>query len=92
MSFRKPMRRITSDREEDDCLFNNFFLNLTTLLSLHQLACLRGLCEGWARVHACKPYTDRMYLCDFLKRKCNQAKKAGNTSMEYQNSYWLRLL
>jgi hypothetical protein len=41
MSFRKPLRRITSDREKDDCLFNKKILNLATLLSLHQLACPR---------------------------------------------------
>jgi hypothetical protein len=87
MSFRKPLRRITSDREEDDCLFNKNFLNLAMLLSLHQLACPCGLCEGWAHVHACKPYTGCVYLCDFPKRKFSQAKKAGNTGMEDQNPY-----
>jgi hypothetical protein len=82
MIFRKPLRRITSDREEDDYLFNKKKLNLATLLLLHQLACPHGLCEGWVHVHACRPYTGHVYLCDFPKRKCSQEKKAGSTGME----------
>jgi len=60
MSFRKPLRRITSNREEDDYLFNKKIMNLATLLLPHQLVCPRGLCEGWVRVHARKTYTGRV--------------------------------
>jgi hypothetical protein len=64
-----------------------FFMNLDTRLTLHQLACARGLCEGRVRVHTFRPYTVHVYLCDFRKVKRSQAKKAGNTSMEDHNPY-----
>jgi hypothetical protein len=46
MSSRKPLRRITSDRGEDDCLSKRNFLKSYMRLTLPQLACTRGLCEG----------------------------------------------
>jgi hypothetical protein len=76
MSSRKPLRRITSDRGEDDYISKRNFLKSYTQLTLHQLACLRGLCEGWACVHACRPYTDQEYLYDFPKRQCNLSKES----------------
>jgi hypothetical protein len=75
MSSRKPLRRITSDRGEDDCLPKRNFLKSDTRLILPQLACTHGLCECRAWVHVCKPYTGRMYLYGSRKKKCSQAKK-----------------
>jgi hypothetical protein len=87
MRSKKSLRRITSDSGADDCLSKNKFLNSDTRLTLHQLACARGLCEGRVWVHACIPYTGHVYLYEFCKIKSSQAKKAGNTGMEDQNPY-----
>jgi hypothetical protein len=76
MRSRKPLRRITSDRGEDDCLSKKKKLNSDTRLTLHQLACARGLCEGRAHVHACRPYTGHVYLCDFHKNKMQPSKES----------------
>jgi hypothetical protein len=73
MSSRKPLRRITSDRGEDDCLPKRNFLKSYMRLTLPQLACTRGLCEGRAQVHLCRPYTGCMYLCG--SRKKDEVKK-----------------
>jgi hypothetical protein len=84
---RKPLRSMTSDREEDDCLFfKKYFLNTGMLLTLQQPAYVRGLSKGRVRMYACRPTTGRVHLCNFLKKENNsQAVKAGNTGMEDQN-------
>ena len=60
-------------------------------LTLPQLACTRGLWEGTERVHACRPYTSHMYLCD-LEKKMQSSKETEITGIEDQNLYYLRLL
>jgi hypothetical protein len=42
-------------------------------LTLPQLVCTCGLCEGRVLVHACKPYTSRVYL--YGSRKKNAVKQ-----------------
>jgi hypothetical protein len=56
-------------RVEDDCLFLRRILWVLRHVALHQQAYACGLCEGRARVHACRPYTGRVYLYDFVKIK-----------------------
>jgi hypothetical protein len=73
MSSKKPLRRITSDRGEDDCLSKRNPLKSYTRLTLHQLACTYELCEGRVRVHTCRPYTVHVYHCG--SRKKNAAKQ-----------------
>jgi len=72
-SSSKPLRRIISDRWEDDCLSKRNFMETYMWLTLHQLTCTYGLWEGRARVHACRPYIGCVYLCG--SQKCSQTKK-----------------
>jgi hypothetical protein len=47
-------------------------------LTLPQLACTRGLWEGRARVHACRPYTGRVYLCGSRKKNVVKHRNRDN--------------
>jgi hypothetical protein len=76
MRSRKPLRRITSDREEDDCLSKKKIMNSDTQLTLHQLACARDLYEGRVCVHVCMPYTGRIYLCDLSYKEKHPTKES----------------
>jgi hypothetical protein len=64
---------IDFDREEDDCL--KICMESYTLLLLLQLAFTRGLKESRVRVHACKPYAGRVYLCGSRKHTVKQINR-----------------
>jgi hypothetical protein len=91
MSSRKPLRRINSDRGEDDYLSKRNFLKSYMRLPLPQLACTRRLGEGRAWVHTCRPYTGCMYLCGSLK-KIQSRKETDITGMEDWNLCYLKIL
>jgi hypothetical protein len=78
MSSRKPLRRITSNRGEDDYLPKRNFLKSYTRLTPPQLVCTCGLCEGRARVHACIPYTGCVYLCGSRKKYAVKKRNIDN--------------
>jgi hypothetical protein len=78
MISKKPLRRINSDRGEDDYLSKRNFLKSYTRLKLHQLACTHRLCEGRARVHACRPYIARVYLCGSRKKNTSKQRNKDN--------------
>jgi hypothetical protein len=84
MSSRKPLRRITSDRGEDDYLSKINFLKSYTRLTLHQLACTRELCEGREQVHARRPCTGHVYLCGSCKKIATK-QRTKITGIEDQN-------
>jgi hypothetical protein len=80
MSSRKPLRRIISDRGEDDCLSKRNFLKSYMRLTLPQLACTCELWEGRVQVHACRPYTG---MClHWYWKKMHSSKETEITGME----------
>jgi hypothetical protein len=67
---RKPLRSMTSDREEDDWLFfKNDFLNIGMLLILQHPTYVRSMSKGRACMYVCKPTTSCVHLCNFSKKK-----------------------
>jgi hypothetical protein len=78
---------MTSIREEVDYLFlKKYFLDTGTLLTLKQLAYVRGLSKGRACMYTCRPTVGRVHLCNFSKRKLTvKADKAWSTGMVDQN-------
>jgi hypothetical protein len=64
MSSRKPLRRTTSNRGEDDYLSRRNFLKSYTRLILDQLACKQGLCEGRAWVRSSLGFMSNFGMSD----------------------------
>jgi hypothetical protein len=50
-------------------------LNTGTLLTLQQPAYVCGLSKGRARMHACRPTTGHVHLCNFSKNENQQSSK-----------------
>ena len=84
MSSRKPLRRITSDRGEDNCLSKRNYLESYTRLTLPQLECIGDFCEGRVRVHASRPYIGACTSVG-LEKKMQSSKETEITGMEDQN-------
>jgi hypothetical protein len=70
MRSRKPLRSMTSIREEFDCLFlKKYFIYIGTLLTLKQLAYVHGLSKGRVRMYVCRPTAGHIHLCNLSKIK-----------------------